>query len=137
MAGTRPDAQIPIDQGAFLESYSALPARIDEKTAGYERAGYIIVDGIAKYKAHYQISVVYNCWGDLIVARHERVIAYLRVACCPDVIWAWPKYLLVISWEMDRAEGVLQDIRSLELLRMGCCPIELSNEILGVEGTPD
>ena len=89
-----------------------------------------------EYKTPLTVIVFWDCVGDPMLISEVHQSSSVFADWC-GVGWAYPDYWCRGMNDHRGTDGMFEDVRSLWMIIMGCCPIELSNEILGADGGPD
>jgi len=89
-----------------------------------------------EWKGLFTTIVFWDCFGDPMLLSEVHRSSSMYANWC-GVGWAYPDYWCQGMGGHRETAGIFYDMRPLAMLKAGCCPLELSNEILGTEGTPD
>jgi len=89
-----------------------------------------------EYKSLLTTLVFWDCFGDPLLIRETGHTSSSFAGWC-GVGWAYPDYYCTSMNGHRYGDGMIMDVRSLEMIIAGCCPMELNADMMGTEGTPD
>jgi len=107
---------------AFYTRYRILPRP--------EKPGEIVVKG------EWVVAVWFNCYGKGIPVEYYDIGSTHWALLEPACAWAYPEYTCIREWGWKPTDGMLIDRRELKALMAGCCPPEITNEMLGTVEMP-
>lgn len=89
-----------------------------------------------EYLSPLTMRVFWDCFGaPMLIGECGHTSSSFAEWC--NVGWAYPRYWCVAMNGHRYGDGGINDIRTLEMIQAGCCPVELGSEIMGADGSPD
>jgi len=82
------------------------------------------------------VNIWYNCYGEGIPVEYYHVGSTEWAQLRLDTAWAYPNFCCIREWGWLPTDEMLIDMRDVKSLMAGCCPITLTNEILGTVEMP-
>jgi len=82
------------------------------------------------------VRVYYNCYGGGIPVKYSDIGTTEFAKLCKGAEWAYPNFTCIREWGYRPTDGMMIDMRDVKALMAGCCPITLTNEMLGTMEMP-